>query len=102
MIGILLEATRQGLDKAGISCNDAVAPPADVLASREVWPIYTGLAKNIASDGEEIRFRSANRGVDMSLPEFVAASYVVFREADGAFSSDLSTKVKDFISAYVL
>lgn len=39
---------------------------------------------------------------DLSLPEFVEASYEAFRAADGAFRSDLSDRVKAFIATHVV
>lgn len=101
-IEIIFETARQGLNKAGISCDESAVVPNDWLGQNSVWPVYPGLAKNFAPVGEEVRFRRPRMNTDLSLPEFVEASYEVFRAADGAFRSDLSDRVKAFIATHVV
>jgi hypothetical protein len=101
-ISILFETARQSLNKAGISYDKSAVLPNDSLSQNSVWPVYPALAKSFVSEGEEIRFRRPRMNTDLSLPEFVEASYEAFHAANGAFCSALSDKVKTFIATYVV
>ena len=101
-IDIIFETARQGLHKAGISCDECAEQPVDLLEQNCIWPHYPGLAKKFAPSGDDIRFRRPRMNTNLSLSEFVEASYETFRAADGAFRSDLSDRVRTFIATHVV
>ncbi len=97
-VELLFEAAKQALAMAGVPTHDDADCPADELGAGAVWPIYPGIARDIAGN---FVFQ-VKVGETLNLQEFVASSYSYYGKLADGYESPEVDEAREFIRREVI